>query len=155
MNFDDLVGKNFQEQELYQLLVFDIEENFEDFFGKAMHLYFERVADKKITITKVVNFKDADEMDLKSRSNIEKAEWFNVYENCGHIDLMLVRFDRTGQISIVRKNNTHHQNTVLGWADETLSNPPTVDQIRQAFRDLSGYLEHESKIQKLRSKKAV
>ena len=155
MNFDDLVGKKFQEQELYELLVFDIEENFEGYCGKAMHLYFERVAGKKIRITSIVNFQDADEMDLKSRSIIEKIEWFNIYENCGHIDLMLVRFDRTGHISIVSRNNTHHQDTVLGWADETLSNPPTEDQLRQAFRDLSGYLERHSEVEKLRFKKAV
>lgn len=155
MNFDDLVGKNFQEQELYELLVFDIEENFEAFFGKAMHLYFERLAGKQIRVTSIVNFNDADEMDQKSRSIIEKSEWFNIYENCGHIDLMLVRFDRTGQISIVNQNDTHHTDTVIGWADETLSNPPTEDQIRQAFRDLSGFLEHQSRVEKLKSKKAI
>ena len=155
MNIDNLVGQTFQETELYQLLLFDIKENFELYISKSFHLYFSRLTNKKIRISSITKFKDADEMDKKSRAIIEKQEWFNIYENCGHIDLMLVRFDRSGQISIVEQNETRTESSFLGWADETPHKRLKPEEMRQAFQELSGLMQKEQDLIKLRSKKAV
>ena len=155
MDFASLVEQTFSENEFYELLLFEIEENFEQFFSKFMHFYFDRTEDKKIKITQVVYFKDDSEMDKKARSIIEKKEWFHIYENHGHIDLMLVRFDRTGKVSVVRENETRTEDWSLGWADEEPHTPMTRDQIRQAFQELAGVFQDQQELQKLRSKKAV
>lgn len=155
MDFENLVGQTFSENELYELLLFEIEENFEQFFLKFIHIYFDRTEDQKIKIIEVVYFKDDIVMDKKARTIIEKKEWVHIYENHGHIDLMLVRFDRTGKISVVRKNETRTQDWCLGWADEEPHKPMTQDEIRRAFEELAGIFQEQQELQKLRSKKAV
>ena len=39
----------------------------------------------------------------------EKKEWFEIYEHHGHVDLIFVRFDRSGKVSIIKKNETRTQ----------------------------------------------
>jgi hypothetical protein len=95
-----LKGKTYFEAELYELLLFDIEENFIDYIGHFVHLYFERAGDGKIKVNEIVHFENNDFLDQKSRSIIEKQEWFQIVENQNHIDLLLVRFDRTGSVPL-------------------------------------------------------
>lgn len=155
MDFKNLVNQTFSEIEFYELLLFDIEENFEYYFSKFIHFYFERSKDKKIKITEVRYFNDDSEMDKQARSIIEKKEWFEIYENHGHIDLLLCRFDRTGTRSVVRNNETRTEDWRSGWADEVPRKPMSRDEIRVAFQELAGVFQNEQEMQKLRSKKAV
>jgi len=118
MIFEDLVGKTFQENEFYELLLFDIEENFEQYFSKFIHFYFDRIEDKKIRINEVVYFIDSKELNQKGRKIVEKREWFEIAENHNHFNLLLCRFDRTGFVSSIFKDSTRTEEWKLGWADE-------------------------------------
>lgn len=157
MDMQSLVGQIFQEMEFYETLLFEIEENFEQYFSKAMHFYFERTEDGKIKITEVVHFSGLDEMDKCERSIIEKKEWLSVYETCERLGMQLVRFDRTGWLSIVwNKENTHTQEWGVLWADEIpYEGPMSVEEKRQAFRELAGIFDDTRELQKLGPKKAV
>lgn len=156
MNFEDLVGKIFQENEFYELLLFEVEENFERYFSKFIHFYFDRTEDMRIRITEVVYFKDSDEIYKRSRSIIEKKEWFEIAQNHNHLNLLLCRFDRTGWDSAIWKDSTRTQEWRHGWADERPERGPmTPDEIRQGIRELCGFFEDQQELQKLRSKKAV
>ena len=156
MNLNSLVGKIYQENEFYELMLFDIEENFEKYSAKFIHFYFDRVENSKIKITQVVHFKDDIEIDNECRRIIEKKEWFEISQNDNHFDLMLCRFDRTGFISLIFKDSTHTQEWKHGWADEGPDlGPMTPDEIRQAVQELSGFFENQQELQKLKSKKAI
>ena len=155
MNFKNLIGQKFFENEFYELLLFEIEEKREQYFSKFIHFYFDRTEDKKIQITELAYFKDRTEMNQKSRSMIEKKEWFEIYENHGHIDLLLCRFDRSGTRSVVYEDKTRTQIASFSWADETPHTPMTPDEIREAFQELAGVFQNQLDLQKLRSKKAV
>lgn len=157
MDFQSLVGKIFHEKELYEILLFEIETNFEQYFSKAVHFYFDRMADQKIRVTEVFYFSDADKMDKISRTIIEKKEWFEFYEHHGHVDLRLVRFDRMGWLSIVwSKDETLTHESGLAWADEYPDEGPmSPEEKREAFQELAGHFEDSMELQKLRSKKAV
>ncbi|MDZ4660561.1 MAG: hypothetical protein SGJ18_02960 [Pseudomonadota bacterium] len=156
MKFENLIGQVFFENEFYELLLFDIEENFEQYFSKFIHFYFDRVEGKKIIITELAYFKDSKEMNKESRKIIEKKEWFEVCQNHNHFNLLLCRFDRTGFVSSVEKDSTLTQEWRRGWADEEPDlGPMTPDEIRQAVRELSGFFCDQQELQKLRSKKAV
>ena len=157
MDFERLIGLTFFENEFYELLLFEIEENFEQHSNKYLHFYFERTPDKKISITELVFFKNSAKANQKNRANIEKKEWFQIVLNHGHIDLMLVRFDRSGFVSFVDKNSTRTQDWRLGWADErpSLGRPLTPDEMRRGFQELAGIFEDQITKQKLGPKKAV
>ena len=155
MDFRNLISPTFSENAFYELLLFEIEENFELYFSKTIHLYFDRNEDGKIKINEQINFKDAYEMDKTERKIIEKKEWFHIYENCGHINLMLCRFDRTGKISVIKRNETRTEDWRHGWADEGQKKLLTPDEIRQAFGELAGFFHDQQEIQKSKPKKAV
>ena len=156
MKFESLIGKTFLENEFYELLLFDIEENFDQYFQKSVHFYFERIPDSKIKITEVVYFKNSREMDTEDRKIIEKKEWFEIAQNYNHVNLILVRRDRKGHISSIERDHTISHAWSLGWADVVqYTGPMTADEKRQAFRELTGYFEDQLASQELRSKKAV
>ena len=156
MNFENLAGKIFQENELYELLLFELEEKFEQYFSKFIHFYFTRTADSKIKVTEITHFKNSTEMNKKSREIIEKREWFEIDENHNHLNLILCRFDRTGFASSIWKDSTRTQEWARGWADEGPDlGPMTPDEIRQAVYELSGYFKDKQELQKSKSKKAV
>ena len=156
MDFNALKGKTYFEAELYELLLFEIEENFNDFFGQFVHLYFERTNDGKIMINDVLSFSDGAKADEKSRSIIEKKEWLEILENEDHIDLFLVRLDRTGSISVAWKDRTLTHPWKYGWLDEGPPRPPlTPEEIRLAFNELLGVFEDQQELQKSKSKIAV
>ena len=156
MNLKNLVGKTFQENEFYELLLFDIEENFEHYRAKNLHIYFNRTENTKIEITEVIYFKDDLEADNKSRSIIEKKEWFEIVQNHNHINLLLYRLDRTGFVSSIWKNSTRTEEWRHRWADEDPDlEPMTPAEIRQAVLELSGFFTDQQELQKLKSKKAA
>ena len=156
MTLKNLVGKTFQENEFYELLLFDIEENFEQYSSKFIHFYFERIETNKIKITHVVYFKDDTENNAQGRSIIEKKEWFQISQNQNHFNLLLCRFDRTGYVSSIWKDHTRTEDWCHGWADEEPDQGPmTPDEIRQAFMELSGVFIDQQEVEKLKSKKAA
>lgn len=156
MNFEMLVGKTFRENEFYEILLFELEEKFEQNFSKFIHFYFTRTADGKIKITEIFHFRNSDEMNIKSREIIEKREWFEIDENHNHLNLFLCRFDRTGFVSSIWKDSTRTQEWSRGWADEGPDlGPMTPDEIRHAVRELSGFFIDQQELQKSKSKKAV
>lgn len=156
MNLSSLIGKTFQENQLYELLLFDIEENFAQYSSKHIHFYFDRIKNDKIKVTQIVYFRSSVEIDLKDRTIIGKQEWFEVTQNDDHFNLLLCRFDRTGFASSIWKESTHTQDWCLGWADEGPDlGPMTPKEIRQAALELGGFFEDQQELQKLKSKKAV
>ena len=156
MKFENLIKKTFFEKDFYELLLFDIEENFDQYFSKFIHVYFERFEGQKIRISDVVFFGDEIHMYKKSREIIEKKEWFEVAENHGHFNLFLVRIDRTGLLSTIYRDSSRTQESCRSWADEWPDQGPmTPDEIRQAFRELSGLIDDLQEPQNLRSKKAI
>ena len=58
MNFQALIGKTFSEIELYEVLLFDIEANFEKHLSTFIHIYFERISVEKIKINEIVSFEN-------------------------------------------------------------------------------------------------
>lgn len=157
MNFiSNLVGKKFLENEFYEILLSDIERNLEQFKDKHIHFYFDRVENNKIKIKEMVFFKDSLEIDAKSRSIIEKKEWFEVTQNHDHFNLLLCRFDRTGVVSSIWKDSTNTEEWCHGWADEEPDlGPMTPEQIRHAVMELSSFFMDQQKLQKLRFKKSI
>lgn len=155
MNFEQLIGRTFQENEFYELMLYEMEDNFAENFSKFIHFYFARAEDKKIRITEMVYFKDSKEMDKKSREIIEKREWFEIAENHGHLNLLLCRFDRTGFTSSISKDSTRTEDWSHGWSDEKPHKPMTPDEIRKGFLELAGFFQDQQELQKLRSKKAI
>lgn len=157
MDFQDLIGGEFTENELYESVLFQVEENFDHYFTKYIHLYFQRVTMKRIRITQVMNFRTEEDLQQRSRQIIEKMEWLEVTRNCNHINLILCRLDRSGQASTVRKDRPSETfDWCHGWADEThCQEPMTPEEIRLAFQELSGLFEHPQSTALLRPKKSV
>lgn len=157
LKFETLVGQVFFEDELYELLLEEIEDNFDNFYSKFIHIYFDRVEIKKIRVTQIAFFKDSKEINQVERKLIEKREWFHIGENDNHFNLLLCRFDRTGFLSSIWKDKTRTEEWAQGWADELpeLGRPMTPEEIRQGFRELMGIFEDQQEKQELRNKKAV
>ena len=156
MKCENLIGKTFFENEFYELLLFDIEENFEQYASKYIHFYFRRLAGKKIMITELAYFDSPKEMDNLNRKIIEKREWFEIEKKHNHISLTLCRLDRSGTLSIIEKDSTHTQDWQHGWGSERhYSGPMTPNEIRQAVLELSGFFDHQQGQVNLRSKKSI
>lgn len=156
MDLNNLIGQIFQENELYEFLLFDIEENFEQYLSKYIHFYFARIENRKIEVTQIAYFKNSIEIDKRDRAIVEKQEWFEIAQNHNHFDLLLCRFDRTGFVSSIWQDHTHTQECHLGWADEGPDlGPMTPREIRQAILELGGFFEDQLELQKLKSKKSA
>jgi hypothetical protein len=156
MNLNAFVGQKYHETEFYDLLLFEVEDNFDFFHDKYLNFYFDRTADGKIVITELKFFEDSEEMNQVGRKIIEKREWFQVGANPNRNDLLLVRLDRTGTLSIVKRTGTHTEEWCHGWIDEEPPRAPlTPEEKRQAFLELCGFLEDKQAIQQLNSKKAI
>lgn len=157
MNLNDLVGKTFQERELFELLQFDIEENFERYALIYVHMYFKRTGGSEIVITEITYFENSDEIYKKSREQIEKKEWLEIAQNENHFNLLLTRLDRTGYLASIRKDKpTISHDWKRGWLDETPDQGPmTPDELRQGFLELAGVFLGQQELEKLKSKKAV
>lgn len=156
MKLEDLIGQTYLENEFYELLLSDIEDNYEKYSSKYIHIYFDRIETNKIRITNFISFEDSHVMNKKSKEIIEKKEWFEISQNDNHFNLLLCRLDRTGFISAIFKDSTHTEDWSHGWADEGPDlGPMTPEEIRLGFLELAGFFEDQQELQKLRSKKAA
>jgi hypothetical protein len=154
--FNKYINQTFAEHEFYELLLFELEENFNQLGQLNLHFYFNRVENNKIQITEIVEFADGAARNQTARSIIEKKEWLELCRLTSTYNLLLCRFDRTGWLSIISENKTHTQFWKHGWLDELGPREPmTPDQMRQAFRELAGMLEDHQEFEQSRSKKAV
>ena len=157
MNFDELIGQTFSENELFELVLFEVESHYDQHFSDSMNIFFERIENQKIKVTQITHFENLDALDKHERQNIEKKEWISIDTSHGNIRLMLCRFDRTGQLAVVSKTGTRRQESHLSWFDEYdfYGKPITEEEMRLGFQELCGVFQnHESK-QKLKPKKAV
>jgi hypothetical protein len=157
MDLKSLVGQTFSESDFYELLLTDIEDHFDEYWSHFVHIYFEREDFTKIKISDIVFFQNIFEMTNESKKIIEKKEWYEIAENNGHhFNLLLVRFDRTGFMSSIKREATHTEEWSRGWAVENPASPPmTSDEMRQAFLELSDLFSEQMTTQDLRSKKAI
>ena len=103
MNLNDLVGKTFTEDEIFELLVFEVEENFQSYLGKHCHLNLE-LLEKVLKVTVIEEIKNEDDLHQLNRKKFDKKEWIYLSDNFGHIDIVLIRKDRTNRIGIVYEN---------------------------------------------------
>jgi hypothetical protein len=157
MDLNKYVGQSFDETEFFYILQFEIEEHFEQFQNKFLHFYFERLADSKIKICELVISADDDEYHDLNKQNLDKKEWYEIYENGCQIDFMLVRKDRTGKRSVNFKDSNQINENFGGYcyADEYADEPPmTEDEIRLAFQELAGMMPDPAQL-KSNSKKSV
>ena len=159
MDYQSLIGKTFTENELYETILFDIEQNFENYFSEHIHIYFEHLGADKILVKDLVLFADSNSAYLVRREFIEKKAWFEVtYDSKTAVKFMMCRLNRSGKFSIIWKEHTHHQKMGrLGWLDEypQLKKELTPEEIRKGCLELLGLFEQNQEVQKLQSKKAV
>jgi hypothetical protein len=156
MDFSNLVGQIFHENQIYELLQFDIEANFDFYIGKYFLMYYESLSEGHLKITELLTFDNDDDYFKVKRRDLGKRAWLEAYENHGHIDLHLTRQDTSGKLSIIWKSRTHSQE-VRGrcFADEGVdpnAPPLTPDEIRQAFRELIGIIDDHEQMNKLKTK---
>ncbi len=156
MDFSNLVGQTYHENQIYELLQFDIETNFDFYMGKYFLMYFEPLSEGRLKITELLTPENEDDHYKIKRRDLGKRAWLEAYENHGHIDLQLCRQDTSGKLSIIWKTRTHSQE-VRGrcFADDGIDpNRPrlTPDEIRQAFRELMGIFDDHEQMSISRTK---
>jgi hypothetical protein len=156
MDTGDLHGKIFSENELYELLLFELEANFSHYYGQNLHIYFDRLKNYKIKVIEVRYFENNEECQKCARATIEKKEWFEISVVGKHIDLVLNRLDRTGLLSAIFHDHSRTETWKRGWADELPDHGPMSEaEIREAFRELAGMIEEPQYLQDSRLKKEV
>lgn len=148
MDINELVNKTFTEDEIFELLVFEVEENFEKYLGKHCHLNFEPLGEEQIRITELLTFNDADEAHIVNRTNLDKNNWLEITDNFGHVDVVLTHADRSHRFAIIYKDKeTYYQSgrsyCFLDEYDDLT--PLTEEEMRQGFAELAGCLEAYSK----------
>jgi hypothetical protein len=157
MDFQILVGRSFTETELYELLLFELEDNFTKHLGINLHIYFERLGNSRIKVVEFVRFEDDGEMIKVSRSLLEKREWLEIEGNYGILNLLLCRFDRTGWLSSIQSEGIVHTQPWCESAvgERSVSAPMTGDRICLAFRELAGFLKGHQDLKNLKFKKTI
>ena len=140
----DLVDKTFTEDEIFELIVFEIEENFENYLGRHFHLNFILLENSSIRISKLLTFSDADEAHVINRANLDKHNWLEITDNFGHVDVVLTHADRSHRFAIIhRDEETFYQSgKFYSFADEfNNSGPLTEEEMREGFAEMAGGLE--------------
>ena len=137
-----LVGKIFDENEIFQLLRFDIEENFKFYLKKYIHIYFNHLDNRKIKINEVVFLYDDASLFAVNRQIIGTKAWIEIYNNSNHIDLTICRKDRSAKYSAFGPNLNYQ----VDIQKNSYRNPEMVaklspEEIREAFAELSGLFE--------------
>lgn len=157
MNLETLVGKTFKEDEFYNLLLEEIEDHFDQHRRQPMCFYFDRIENEKIKITSLEYFENLQDLDQKGRQIIEKKEWIQLYESEERNILLLVRFDRTGTLSIIRQDSTHSEPWEHGWYDEEpgWDSPLTAEEMRQGFLEMMGLFQESQEATELKFKKSM
>ena len=155
MDFTQLIGQTFIENNLYEILQFEIETNFESYFGKYVHIYFDSLGGNQIKVTGVVHFQNEDEFYVADKAMRGKRDLFCIYENHGHIDMLLHHVDLSGRISVIRKDHTFVQEGGFEYLEDSDYKPMTPDEMRLAFQELAELLGMQVKGQSSKAKKAV
>jgi hypothetical protein len=156
MDLKSLIGQTFHENQIYELLQFDIEENIDSYMGKYYLMYYELLPEGYLMMTELLESYGHDEHYKIIRRDLGKRAFLHIYEHYKHVDLHLCRADATGKLSVIRKTHTHFQE-VNGWsfADEGVDpNRPklTPEQKRQAFRELMGIFDTHEQMSKSKTK---
>lgn len=156
MDFSSLIGQTFHENQIYELLQFEIETNFDFYVGKYFLMYYEPLSEGHLKIAELLTFDNEDDYFVVKKRDLGKRAWLEAYEHHGHVDLHLTRQDTSGKLSVIRKTHTHFQE-VRGRCfldDETDPNRPkmTPEQIRQGFRELMGIFDDHEQINKSKTK---
>lgn len=156
MSFDKWIGQTFLEAELYESVLFQMEENFEQYLGQRLHLYFKRGNCGKVQVSGLAEFESDSAIYRENRRLIGKQEWIEIDARWDHINVLLCRLDRTGTLSSVHRDFTRSQDWMRSWVDELPSQEPmTPLEIQDAFRELAVYTERFHATTKLRSKKTI
>ena len=157
IDFQSFVGQVYGEQEFYELMLFEIEENLEQYLKKNVHFYFDRSPDGKIQIVEVGHFQNFKEMDQCNRAIIEKREWFELCENEEHCNWWFCRLDRTGTVSSIFHEKTYTSPWKHGWADEYpgYDQPMTEEELRRGIMELCGVFEEATQSPPIRPKKSI
>lgn len=155
----ELTGQTFSENELFEVVLFEVESDYDQHSSDCMNIFFERIENKKIKVTEIIRFEDIAALDKCERQNIEKKEWISVDGKSGSIRLMLCRFDRTGELAVVYNDNTRtrREESHLSWLDEyeDYGKPLTEEEMRLGFQELCGVLQSNELKQNLKPKKAI
>ena len=154
MDLNKLIGQIFLEDQIYEILHFDIEANFEIYSEKFIHIYFSHLEFGKIQIDQVSMMQNQDELYAVNRKILGLQGWIEIYDHEAHIDLTLFRKNRSGKVSIIGPE----LNMTQKFHDKSYDLPDVTVKLteaerRQAFAELAGLFADELKSSK--PKKAV
>ena len=144
MDLKELVNKTYTEDEIFELLVFEVEENFQHYLGKHFHLNLQRISNALIRVTELIEFKTNDETCLQNRANVDNTTWIEVTDNCGHVDVALTRIDRSYQFAMMNQDkDTYFQSgKYCSFGGEAVDTTPlTEEEMREGFAELQGCLQ--------------
>ena len=149
-----LIGEIFHEDQIYEILHFDIEGNFNSYSEKFIHIYFSHLESGKIHIDQVSMMQNEDEMYAVNRKILGQQGWIEIYDHEAHVDLTLFRKNRSGKVSIIGPE----LNMTQKFHDKSYDLPDVIVKLteaerRQAFAELAGLFDGELKASK--PKKAV
>ena len=143
MNLKKLVGEIFQENLLYEILQFDIEQNLDKYLSKFIHIYFDHLDAGQIRVTEIAFMADENTLYATNRRIIGQKAWIEIYDHSNHIDLMICRQDRSGKFSVTGPRINQTQSFRRKSYDlPTRPRSLTPEERLQAFAELCGQLEY-------------
>ncbi len=149
MNFDELIGQTFHENQIYEMLHFEIEQNFKNYFSKFIHIYFEHLDAGQICILEIVYLADEKTMYITNRQILGTKGWLEIYHHSKHMELMICRKDRSGKFSVMGPSMNHTQ--TFQRADFTpleITRELTPEEERAAFAELAGMFDEHVQLSK-------
>ncbi len=154
MDFNKLIGEIFLEDQIYEILHFDIEANFKHYSEKFIHIYFSHLEFGKIHIDQVLMMQNEDEMYTVNRKIIGQQGWIEIYDHDAHVDITLYRKNRSGKVSIIGPE----LNMTQKFHDTNYDVPTNIPKLteeerRRAFAELAGLFTDDLKASKF--KKAI
>lgn len=149
MDLSKLIGQIFHDDHIYEILHFDIESNFKVYAGKFIHLYFTHLDNGYIRIDALAQFQDQDLLYAAKKKILGQMAWLEIYEHGHHIDLTIVRKDRSGKISIIGPRiNLTQKFREESYDLPVRSEPMTAEEIRRGFAELAGFIENHEELSK-------
>ena len=149
MNLEVLVGKTFEENCLYEVLHFDIQQNFKSYLSKFVHIYFDHLEASQIRINEIRHLEDQKALYVVNRQIIGVKSWIEIYDHFNQIDLMICRQDRSGKFSIIGPTLNFTQIFRYRCFDRyDHIKSPTPEEARQAFAELAGIFDDHVEISK-------
>ena len=141
MDLNQLVGQILSEDQIYEVLLFDIEGNFNNYSEKFIHIYFSNRGDGKIHIDQISMMQSEDELYSVNRRILGHQGWIEIYDHDRHIDLTLFRINRSGKLSIIGPElNLTQKFNDLSYDLPTEPIELTEEECREAFADLADLL---------------